>query len=209
LDAPAIPRSTQTLLLVKIEGLPPGLLQHRFSEKKRREMLEKQRKAGATPKEPRDPEGDYNRAQYHLRESVDGTPYGHPCTGFKSAITDAGHRFTAEFKNKTPMLRGAMFVNGYPSEQIVDGLLVPIHGTPQMHEGFVRNASGVVDLRYRPVFEEWMATLEILVETDLVELAQVVDLVQRAGQSIGVGEGRTERCCMDMGRWQVVEVKLG
>ncbi len=209
LTAPAVPRSTQVLLLVEIKGLPPGLLQHRFSEKKRRQMLEAQKRTKAVPKEPRDPEGDYDRAKYLLREPFNGTIYGHPCTGFKSAITDAGHRFTSEFKNKTPVLRGAIFINGLPSKEVVDGLLVPIMGEPQMHEGFVRNATGVVDLRFRPVFEEWAATLEVLVEPDVVELAQVVQLIQRAGQSIGVGEGRTEKCCMDMGRWEVTDVKLG
>ena len=55
-----------------------------------------------------------------------------------------------------------------------------------------RNATGVADLRARPMWREWSANLRFKWDGGQFTLSDVVNLVDRAGTQVGIGEGRPD-----------------
>lgn len=162
---------------LRIVGDSP-LIVHAWSAKAKKEMLDKQMKKAKTAKEAKDPERDYKEAFYRL---PDGKP-GFPTIAFKQAAVAAGGRFSDGLKMTE--LRGAFFVVGE---------LVEIVGKPTMREDMVRVGMGTADIRYRPEFKEWAATLVIKYNADAMSLDQLVNIFNLAGFGVGVGEWRPER----------------
>lgn len=164
---------------IPIEGTAP-LIQNRFSEKARQMMLDRQQ-GTALEREPKNPEALYEAALYRLP----GDRYGHPAVAFKDAVV-GGVRFYKGSKLTMTGVRTMLFVMGEGAD-----MLVPIDGIPKMREDPVRNASGVADLRYRPVFWPWRATLSVAYIPNQFSLSSLVALVDAGGNG-GVGEWRPE-----------------
>jgi hypothetical protein len=164
---------------IPIEGTAP-LIQNRFSEKARQMMLDHQQ-GHATEREPKNPDALFEAAQYRLP----GDRYGHPAVAFKSAVV-GGARFFRGSKITMTGLKVALFVKGEGAD-----MLVAIDGVPKMREDPVRNATGVADLRYRPVYWPWTATLQIVYIRNQFSLDSLIALVD-AGGNVGVGEWRPE-----------------
>jgi hypothetical protein len=171
-----ISRLERALVEIPIRGETPLIMQ-RWSEKSRQQMLEAQQPGTRRKKDARDPEADYQAAFYRLD---DGTP-GMPATAFKAAIADA-----ARFYDGVTMvsLKTAIAVKGIGSEQ-----LVPIVGDYRMREDTPRNANGVADLRYRPEFWPWSATLLVEYLPSMLDGQSVWNLTDAAGR-VGVGSWR-------------------
>lgn len=170
------PIETATVL-IDIEGISP-LIPHRWSEKSKRMMLEKQQGKSARAKhDAKDPEKEAHDACYWLE---DGRP-GMPATAFKSAMVNSVRFFRGLTMTVAKM---AIFVEGEGPE-----VLVPIQGVGKMREDTPRNATGVADLRYRTAFYPWSATLKIQVMSSLVDPSSVPNLVEAAGLA-GVGDWR-------------------
>jgi hypothetical protein len=75
----------------------------------------------------------------------------------------------------------------------VDGTpLIRIIGEPEVCEMPVRNATGVIDIRVRPMWREWSATLRIRYDLDQFSQTDVANLLQRVGMQVGIGEGRPD-----------------
>ncbi|MBD3177842.1 MAG: hypothetical protein GF320_21925 [Armatimonadia bacterium] len=200
-----IERPQLALVKISIEGSPPGLLMHRFGAKAKNEMREKQGKAAKTSKPARDPEAEVEDAIYRLAEPVDGVQVGFPAHAFKDALISAAQRYMAAFKKQSPMLRGAIFIKGYTGQEPRDGQLVPVHGAYVDDMRTVRIGSGS-DLRYRPHFPEWTADLEITLDTTTVSVDQLYAMTERAGVSVGVGDGRVEKSTLGFGGWRITEI---
>jgi hypothetical protein len=164
---------------IPIEGTAP-LIQNRFSEKARQMMLDRQQGI-ANEREPKNPEALYEAAMYRLP----GDRYGHPAVAFKSAIV-GGVRFYKGSKLTMTGLKIMLFVVGEGAD-----MLVEIDGIPKMREDPVRVAGGVADLRFRPVFWPWQATLTVAYIPNQFSLSSLVALVD-AGGNVGVGEWRPE-----------------
>ncbi len=165
---------------IEIIGVTP-LIVHAWSEKARREMLEKQTKKTREKKGVRDPNADYEKAFYHLSDGR----YGFPAAAFKAAIVGAARLFEG-----IPMtlLRPSVRVQ---AEDLETGL-VAIRGEPHMREDPVRLPTGVADLRYRPEFRNWEVTLTVTYLESVISLDQLMNLVNAAGLG-GVGEWRPEK----------------
>lgn len=136
---------------IKIVGAAP-LVQHAFSEKTRL-SLEAQHREGSkrknkNTKEPRDFEGDYPHAAHVSREGWNG----HPAGAFRNAAISAC-RVAGLVMTKMKL---SFFVNadGYDANGTP---LVRIYGEPQIHKDSVRNETGVVDIRWRPMWIDWHA----------------------------------------------------
>jgi hypothetical protein len=180
---------------IKVVGTAP-LIVHRFSEKAKQQMLDKQQGKTRVKKAPKDPQADYEGAFYRLPETEPGVPrYGFPATGFKAATIGAARYFDG-----VPMtiLRRAMFFFGEGTDQLIE-----IHGEPHMREDVVRISAGSTDLRYRPQFDEWTATLNIIYVPSMLTLESLVALVDAGGMS-GVGEWRPGKS--DSGAYGTYEV---
>jgi hypothetical protein len=170
-------------LQVPIIGTSP-LIVHRFSEKAKRQMLDATQ-GRKTPKEPKDPEAEYEAARYLLK---DGQGDGFPAIAFKKATVGAS-RF---YGKDVPMtiLRQCLFFKGEPGK---DGVgLFPIDGKPEMREDVVTVGRGS-DLRYRPEFKEWATTLEVTYVLSSLTRNSVLSLIDAGGMGVGVGEWRPEK----------------
>ena len=154
-----------------------ALISHRWSDKAKKEMLDKQMLKVKQAKGAKDPERDYRESLY---EHPDGG-YGFPCVAFKAAAVGAC-RFTDGMKMTEA--RGAFHIQGE---------LAKIEGEPSMREDMVRIGMGTADIRYRGEFKEWSTTLEIQYNANAITPEQIVNLFNLAGFGVGVGEWRPEK----------------
>jgi len=167
-------------VFVPIEG-ETELITHRWSEKARRMMLEKQMKKAASPKEAKDPEEDYESSIYRFEDGSIGFPAG----AFKASIIRVCRK-----EDGLPMTLAkiSIRVNG---ENGKDGVpLVKITGEPRMREDMVRLETGVADIRFRAGFPKWSANLSVTYNAGILSLEQVINLINAAGMLSGVGEWR-------------------
>lgn len=184
-----IPQLNTTNVVFRIVGASE-LICHRWSEKAKQMMLDKQMKKAATAKEAKDPEQDYQDSLYVLPEwqqDETGHVYGFPATAFKSAMVRAG----TYLDMKMTFLKGALHV---------DGEFVPIQGEPHMREDMVRLNGMTADIRYRGAFMPWQADVPITFNSSNLSYEQVANLLQQAGFSVGIGEWRPEKNGQ-YGRW--------
>lgn len=182
-DRIEIDRIAAETIEVPIIGTSP-LLVNRFSEKAKKKMLDDMQ-GRKTPKEPKDPEAEFEAAFYRL---ADGAP-GFPVLGFKDA-TVGGARFYGKQVTMAG-LRQFLFLRG---EVGSDGrALARIQGEPEMREDVVRVGRGGTDLRYRPQFSEWKTILLVTYVTSALTRGSVLSLIDAGGMGVGVGEWRPEK----------------
>lgn len=173
------------------------LITHSWSEKARREMLQKQIKAPKAGREARDPETDFRSSLYDMGDDV----YGFPATGLKNAILSACHKdkgiartavmgalwIDAEMSRTRPALEGA----------VCDMPLLRIYGSePAMREDMVRVGAGLqktASLAYRGQFTVWAMRVTGRYNKDVMSHEQLLFALQDAGTSIGLGEWRNEK----------------
>ena len=171
-----VPRIRIEHLLLTIVGDSP-LICHRWSEKAKREMLDKQMKKAKTARAAKDPKEDYESSLYR----IDNGKCGFPAVAFKAAAVGAC-RFADGMKMTEA--RGAFHVNGD---------IIPLEGKPQMREDMVRVGMGKADIRYRGEFLSWRTNLDISFNADAISKEQIVNLFNLAGFGVGVGEWRPEK----------------
>lgn len=162
---------------VRLVGDAP-LICHAWSEKARKQMLDKQMKRAKAAKEAKDPLRDYEESLYKHPEGG----YGFPAIGFKAAAVDACSHVDGLTKVQA---RGAFHITG--------GDLVKINGEPTMREDMVRVGMGVADIRYRGQFDPWSADLTVRFNAGVLSAEQIINLFNTAGFGIGVGEWRPQR----------------
>lgn len=184
----SIPRITIEHIEIEIVGDSP-LISHAWSEKAKRQMLDKQMKKAKAAKEAKDPVADFCESLYWIsakpakptEKDVAKGVFGFPCVAFKSAAVGAC-RFSDGIKMTEA--RGAFHVVGE---------LVVIDGTPTPREDMVRIAMGTADIRYRGEFKAWKAKLVVQYNTAALSPEQIVNLFNVAGFGVGVGEWRPEK----------------
>ena len=162
-------------ITLRLVGTSP-LIVHKWSEKAKKQMLDKQMQRASQGKAAKDPEQDYRESLY-VRD--DGS-YGFPAVAFKAAAVRAG----TYCDMKMVFLRGAFHV---------EGDLVKIEGEPEPREDMVRVGMGTADIRYRPEFPKWATELRITYNSRALSSEQIVNLFEIAGFAVGVGEWRPEK----------------
>ncbi|HDZ27609.1 hypothetical protein LCGC14_2316580 [marine sediment metagenome] len=168
------------LINVEIFGTSP-LICHRWSEKAKKEMLDKQMKKSKVGRQAKNPEQEFKDSLYPLS---DGSGYGFPAVAFKLAAVRAAQNLNMHMTQA----RQLFFV--YAD----DGDLVRIQADePTMREDMVRLNGKVPDIRYRGEFKEWKVSLKIRYNADIISAEQVCNLLNLAGFSVGIGDWRTER----------------
>ena len=184
-----IPEIELRVMKIKIIGDSP-LITHKWSEKAKRMMLEKQMKKATKGKDAKDPWMDFCEALYWLdgmpeeptEEDIEKARFGFPACAFKAAAVDAG--FQQEVLAKKTTARGAFHILGD---------MVEIHGAPEMREDMVRIGMGTADIRYRPEFKEWWTELTIRYNPNVMSAEQIVNLINLGGFANGVGEWRPSK----------------
>jgi len=190
---------------IRIRGLAP-YVQHKFSAKARAQMIEKQR-AGDQAKKgrkraPKNFEQTYKDAMHVSREGW----HGIPAPAFRNACISACR--IVGFKMTHAKLSVFIEADGFDAD---DGTpLVKINkGKPRVHESSVRNESGVADIRWRPMWEEWEAIVRVRYDADQFSATDVYNLIARAGMQVGVGEGRPDSSNSNGQGWGMFEVIPG
>ncbi len=169
-----------------------SLIVHKWSEKAKKAMLDKQRGAAVQKKAPKDPDQDFRDSLYH---HPDGG-YGFPTIAFKAAAVSAC-RFVENIKMTEA--RGAFHIDG----ELIQLRCLPGFAEPVMREDTVK-ISMTSDLRYRGEFHIWYVTFPVKYNANVFNEAQILNLFENAGFGVGVGEWRPEKDGMH-GRFHVAK----
>lgn len=173
-------------ITVRITGTAP-YMQARFSAKAMLAMMDKMA-AGSTAKskkqrEARDFDEDFRQSMHVSTEGWVGIP--------AAALRNASIDVCRMVGYKMTHARMSIFIEA-DGLDIVDGtpLVRLLAGEPEVTKLAVRNQTGVLDIRVRPLWREWSADVRIRFDEDQFTVSDVVNLLSRAGQQVGIGEGR-------------------
>jgi hypothetical protein len=170
-----------------IRGTAP-LVQARFSAKAMQAMMSKMA-AGSTAnktrtKAARDFDDDFEQAKHISTEGWQGIP----ASAFRQAMISACR--LVGFKMTLAKLSVFVKADGFDR---VDGIpLIRFDGTPERTEMAVRNATGVADIRIRPMWREWNSTVRVSYDADQFTVEDITNLMARVGLQVGIGEGRPD-----------------
>ena len=154
------------------------LISHKWSEKSKKEIRDKQQKKAKTAKDIRNPEAEFEDSLYH----IEGGGYGFPAVAFKAAAVNACSHVDGITKVHA---RGAFHIMCE---------LVTIEGDkPIQREDMVRVGMGVADLRYRGEFKKWHCKIPVRFNANVLSLEQITNIFDTAGFSTGVGEWRPQK----------------
>lgn len=204
------PMELQTVELT-IVGTTP-LIVHAWSEKAKREMLDKQTgKAKKAKHEIKIPVNDAMNACYWLTEQpengdtneeaeeifhkaiMDGAKFGFPVTGIKQSVIMGAKRGGLDVV--ATELRGSFFLEGATEASTTD-IAEIISDPPTVREDMVKvgGMSKVADIRYRPQFENWSIPLKMTYNANgKYSLEQLLNCFNVGGFVCGIGEWRPER----------------
>lgn len=181
ISAPKFKVATLTLV-----GTAP-YMQARFSAKAMQMMMAKMAE-GPTAKKgknrtARNFDEDFEAAKHVSTEGWIGVP--------AAALRNASIDVCRMVGFKMTHAKMSIFVeaDGYDR---VDGtpLVKLIGGEPERTEIPVRNATGVIDIRVRPMWRTWGLSVRVRFDEDQFTLTDVTNLLARAGAQVGIGEGR-------------------
>lgn len=172
---------------LRVRGTAP-FVQNKFSFKAKQKMMADMAKTAAEKKgkaarDPRNYDDDFIQAQHISTAGWNGIP----CPAFRAAMIDAC-RTVGLVMTKAKM---SVFVlpDGFDKD---DGtpLVRLLSGKPEKTESLVRNDNGGADIRIRPMWREWEADVTVEFDADMITPDSVINLLDRAGRQVGVGEGR-------------------
>ena len=168
-----------------IEGAAP-LVVERFSKKAElmAKMAEGKSAGSKKNRDARDYDREAEEARYRSAENWEGMN----AAAFRAAMISACR--LVGFKMTLAKLSTFIEADGYDKN---DGVpLVRIYGESQVYTAHTRNATGVVDVRSRPMYRNWAARLRVRYDMDQFKMADVLNLVSRCGMQVGIGAGRPD-----------------
>lgn len=172
---------------IRIVGEAP-LVQNKFSAKSANQMLQTQME-GTTARSKKKREARDLDAEYHAAMHVDEQGrHGIPAPAFRSAMISAC-RLVGFTMTKAKL---SIFVEADAFDKDDGTPLVFLEGEPRMHTGNVRLENGVASIAIRPMWREWAATVRVKFDADQFTISDVINLMSRAGQQVGIGEGRPD-----------------
>lgn len=187
---------------INIVGISP-YVQHAFSEKARGQMEEKQRAGqqsrGKKVRESKDFDAVYEAAKHTSEQGWIGIP----APAFRNAMISAC-RLVGIVMTRAKL---SVFVEADGIDRADGTPLVRIIGEPRIHKASVRNETGVADVRWRPMWTEWGAAVNVTWDEDQFSATDVFNLMLRAGMQVGIGEGRPDSPNSNGLGWGRFEVK--
>lgn len=200
-------------ILVPIVGTSP-LIVHKFSEKAKRQMLDRSQNRKSV-KDTRDPVEQFMDATYRFEDGG----YGFPAVGFKACTVSAarfyGSDVTMTSLRQFLFFQGEMGLDGQQLVRIEPGEGADTSNWPRMREDRVTVGKGGSELRYRPEFWPWAATLRVTYITTSLTFDSVLSLIDAGGLGVGVGDWRPEKSGdfgqfkLDMSRGEVDVLREG
>lgn len=183
LTIPAPNFKTQEIL---IEGTAP-LVIARFSKKA--ELMQKmaEGKAAKSKKErsARDYDKEADEARYY---NSDHTWQGVNASGFRAGMISACR--LVGFKMTLAKLSVFILEEDFAEDRKTP--LVRIYGDSFTDTSHTRNATGVIDIRSRPIYPKWASVIRVRFDEDQFTTTDIMNLVARVGMQVGIGEGRPD-----------------
>lgn len=174
-------------VIFQIVGTAP-YVQNKFSQKARDQMRQTQERGTQSKKGTKRDGKNFQEAYEQAIHTADDGWHGIPAPAFRNSMISACR--IVGFKMTHAKLSVFVEPDGF---DVDDGTpLVRIYGEPEIHEGMVRLATGVADVRWRPMWREWHAFVKVVFDADQFSLTDVSNLLQRAGMQVGIGEGRPD-----------------
>ena len=179
------------------------LLIHKFSEKAKAEILNKQMKKAKAPKEAKVPFKDFMMSLHWItpmpdieketdeeklakifeKAIKDGAKFGFPTVGIKQSAISAAYR-NGLAKNKVSIQ--GMFQ--------IKGELAEVTGNLRMREDYCKIPMAGADIVYRGEYDTgWKCTFTIVYDNGSISLEQKVQMINLGGFACGIGDWRVEK----------------
>lgn len=176
----------EKVVAFKIIGTAP-LMCCKFSTTKFNVMKETQeagsQKNSKKVRTARDFKKDFEQASHRAKEGW----YGLPCAAFRRGLIETCRM--VGFKMTVAKMSIFIEADGYEA-QSGDPLVRLKVKEPRMDLRPARNANGSCDIRSRPLWDKWEATLRVRFDEDQFSVTDVTNLLHRMGAQNGIGEGR-------------------
>jgi hypothetical protein len=172
-------------LEIILQGAAP-LVVERFSKKAElmAKMAEGKSAGSKKIRDARDYDKEAEEARYRHKEGWEGMNAAAFRAGMISACRLVG------FKMTLAKLSTFVEADGYDAK---DGIpLVRVYGDSETYTAHTRNATGVVDVRSRPMYREWACKLKVRYDMDQFSAQDVYNLISRVGLQVGIGAGRPD-----------------
>lgn len=205
-----IPKIGINTIKVPIVGMSL-LCTHRWTEKAKKQMRDKQQGNASEGQEDKDPEYNARASAYILerdkREAWNNGEIAKEALTFGVRAVAFREAMIRGYKNADlgPMTdaRSSFFVTGEDDQELVTLEHPPEY--PKMREDMVTVGRGTADIRYRPYWPEWSATLVIEFQKNMISVEQVLQCVQHAGYGVGINERRPQKG----GQWGRFKIREG
>lgn len=171
----------------RIRGTAP-YVQGKFNEDALNTMKAKQQAGSTAQKGAKRSAKDFQRCfEQSYRQTKEGW-YGIPTSAIRNAMIDACRLVGFKMTHMKQAIN--VIPHGFDKD---DGMsLVKVtKGKPRYCEHAVKNATGVADIRVRAMYDPgWEADVAISFDADVFTIADVGNLLSRAGAQVGIGHGR-------------------
>lgn len=180
------PKFEQATILIR--GTAP-LVQHKFSAKARNTIIATQ-EAGQQAKkgrkrEPKNFDEVYQGARHISAEGWDGIPAAAFRNAMISACRIVGFKMT--------LAKLSLFTVADGHEEDGTPLVKITKGEPRQFFAPARNSDGSTDIRCRPQWMPgWEARITLRWDAEQFSATDIVNLMARVGQQVGIGEGRPD-----------------
>jgi hypothetical protein len=197
-----VPPPDLRVVQFKCVGTAP-YVQNKFSGEQK-SGIRKTQEAGsqAKSKRKREPK-DFQRLYENAKHVSEEGWIGIPASSFRSAMISACR--LVGFKMTIAKMTVFIVADGLDAEE--GSPLVRIFGEPEQHEAAARNATGVVDIRVRPMWRRWHCILNVRYDAGQFSAQDVLNLLERAGAQVGIGEGRPDSKNSTGTGWGTFEVE--
>ena len=173
------------------------IIMNKFSEKAKRQILDKQQKKAKKDKEVKNEwecfiesmhwlEGKpkkYTKEAFEKAMNSGKARIGFPAVGVKQAALSAAYR-AGYIKNKVCM-QGAFHIQ----EEFIDIKYSSI----KMREDYVKIPMGGADIVFRGELDGWSSTFEVTYDANVLSVEQLIQFINYGGYAVGIGEWRPEK----------------
>jgi hypothetical protein len=186
----SIPKLPIKTVEIEVTGISP-LVVNKWSNKSIIQIKEKQEHLQISPRKARNPKQECEDAIYYIDKAK--TRYGFKIMGFKRSMVEASTCVPEKKISKALVMRNITIADYLLPDTPTMDLVEIKSSTPKMLTSNVTLGSGVGDLRYRPIFKKWSATLPFEYNETIISKQQILQLLALAGHHVGVGEWRNDK----------------
>jgi len=190
---------------VMVVGDNAPYVANKFSSYNRDKMIAKQLQGSQSRKGQKRAPKDFKAIYEGMAHRAAAGWYGIPAKAFRDAMVEA----CSIVGFKMTLAKKAIFIEADGVDADDGQPLVKIIGKPTRKDTLVRLADGSTDILPRPMFFEWSVKLRLKWDADLFSAVDMINLLSRAGQQVGVGAGRpASRKSTGMG-WGIFYIETG